>query len=366
MTETEKLIKESKQANENGDYDKVIDLLRQAAALGDAAAMEFLGEIYKNGDLDVKSDLKKSNYYFIKAADNGSVYAMEQLAGNYRDGDGVREDQEKSIKYFQMAADNGSTYGCCTIAQYYYDGKYFDRDYSKAMEYFKKAADPNAKVKSFLNISECASMFRLGEMYEKGEGVEKDLNQAIEWYKKSVDLDTVNSKNSIRQLVEIYQLNEEFKNISEVIKYLLILVEDGDFDDHLEGLIEWFLKNTVEDILNDLFKGNKVDAAESFYKLGRAYKKALENKTARKDDLEKCAELFKRAGELGSVEAIYQISEMKLADEYLEKDHEKNIEYLKKAAELNNVDAMIKLGEMYQDGDGVDQNYSETSYKKSS
>ena len=148
MTKAEELIKESQQAYEDRDYDRVIELLRQAAALGDDVAMENLGIIYKEGDMGIKEDMKLANYWFLKAAAHGSVYAMEQLARNYRGGDGLKQDDQKSFKYFQMAADHGSTYGCYRVADCYYYGETVEQNYSKALEYFKRAADPNAKVKS--------------------------------------------------------------------------------------------------------------------------------------------------------------------------------------------------------------------------
>ena len=179
--------------------------MRQAAALGDDLAMETLGEIYKNGDLEVDEDMKLANYWFLKAAAHGSVYAMEQLAKNYYSGNGINEDEGKSAKYFQMAADNGSTYGCYRTADLYYYGEYYEQDYSKALEYLKKAVDPNAKVKSWNNSSESAAALRLGEMYGEGIGVDKDLDQAIEWYKKSVEFNSFNSINAFRRLMNIYK-----------------------------------------------------------------------------------------------------------------------------------------------------------------
>ena len=75
--EAERLIKESQEAYEDRDFDRVISLLQQAAALGDELAMETLGEIYKNGDMDLKEDIKIANYWFLRAAAHGSVYDTE-------------------------------------------------------------------------------------------------------------------------------------------------------------------------------------------------------------------------------------------------------------------------------------------------
>ena len=56
--EAEELIKESQEAYKDRDFERVIELLRQASALGDDLAMETLGEIYKNGDMEVDEDIK--------------------------------------------------------------------------------------------------------------------------------------------------------------------------------------------------------------------------------------------------------------------------------------------------------------------
>lgn len=167
MTKAEELIKESQTAYEEEDYGKAFELLKQAAELGDDLALENLGIVYKKGDMNIDKNLEIANQWFIKAAAQGSVYSMEQLADNYQNGDGVPQDDIKSLKYFKMAAESGSTYALYTMGNYHLQGKFVEQDYTKALEYFKKAADPDAKFilgTMFRNVQRCTVLVRCMRM----------------------------------------------------------------------------------------------------------------------------------------------------------------------------------------------------------
>ena len=295
---------------------------------------------------------------------------MEQLAGNYQSGNGVPQDDNESLKYFKMAAERGSTYALYTIGNYYLEGNFVEQDYTKALEFFKKAADPDAKVHSWDNVSECAAMYRLGQMYENGEGVDKDINQAVDWYTKSADLYSANSKLSIRRLMEIYYFNEELKDIAQTLKWLIRAADDdydSEYKPHVNSLADWFLNNTIEDIVADIYHGSKSEAAEAFYNLGQLCDKYIYTRSSGKikitlhveeeeniDVDSKVIKLYRIAADLGNAEAMYE-----LGYRIYKKDTNKSFKWINEAAQLGNAEAMIRLGEMYMDGEGVEQSYDE-------
>lgn len=209
-------------------------------------------------------------------------------------------------------------------------------------------------------------MYRLGQMYENGEGVDKDINQAVEWYTKSAGLYSVNSKLAIRRLMEIYYFNEELKDIAQTLKWLIRAAEDDDdneYKPHVNSLADWFLNNTVEDIVADVYHGSKSEAAEAFYNLGQLcdnyiytrssgmFKITLHLEDAKDIDI-KVVRLYEIAADLGNTEAMYE-----LGHHIYKKDSEKSLKWINEAAQLDNAEAMSRLGEMYMDGEGVEQSY---------
>lgn len=77
-----------------------LDLLKKAADQDHENAQRKLGHLYREGRY-VARDLKKSEYWFRRAVDNGSIYAMEALARNLLES---RNDQESLIEAYMLTA----------------------------------------------------------------------------------------------------------------------------------------------------------------------------------------------------------------------------------------------------------------------
>ena len=91
------------------DFKEAFDLFSEAAELGYAEAMAYMGVMYRNGFVVEKDDAKAAEWY-QKAIDTGGRTLLTSLAYNnlgtlYQRGEGVKKDLEKARDLFQMAVD---------------------------------------------------------------------------------------------------------------------------------------------------------------------------------------------------------------------------------------------------------------------
>lgn len=89
------------------DYKEAYDLFSEAAELGYAEAMAYMGVMYRNGFVVEKDDAKAAEWY-QKAIDTGGKTLLTSLAYNnlgilYQRGEGVEQDYVKARDLFQKA-----------------------------------------------------------------------------------------------------------------------------------------------------------------------------------------------------------------------------------------------------------------------
>jgi hypothetical protein len=158
------------------DYGKALLWFQNAADAGDADAMNHLGWLYDGGK-DVAQDYNKAREWYQKAADAGNRDAMYNLAMLYRDGQGVAQDYGKALLWFQNAANAGDTDAMNNLGLLYYYARGVVQNYGKARYWYQKSADADDKT----------GMYNLGVMYREGQGVPQDYGKAREWYQKAAD-----------------------------------------------------------------------------------------------------------------------------------------------------------------------------------
>jgi CHAT domain-containing protein len=133
------------------DFAKALALFQKAATDGQAAAMDSLGELYRDGK-GVTQDYAKALQWFQKAIEAGDANGMRHLGGLYENGQGVAQDYGTALQWYQKAADAGSTVGMCGLGLLYEEGHGVTQDYGKARYWFQKAAAAgSAKAKQFLS-----------------------------------------------------------------------------------------------------------------------------------------------------------------------------------------------------------------------
>lgn len=91
---------------DEGDYEKAIDLYEKASDLGNVFAMYYYGLMYYSGE-GVEQDFAKAAELFSRASERNFCYATWALAYMYNNGEGVEQDREKADELIQKAIDTG-------------------------------------------------------------------------------------------------------------------------------------------------------------------------------------------------------------------------------------------------------------------
>ena len=156
------------------DQEQAIAWYQKAYELhGDAAgfAANEIGLIYHGQ----KNYVKQVEWY-KKSAEEGYDWGMYNLAGCYRDGEGVKEDQEQAIAWYQKAYElHGDAAGDAANQI----GIIYNKqgNHNEEFEWFKKGAAEG--------FDWCMS--NLGNCYRYGRGVSINYDKAREWYQKAID-----------------------------------------------------------------------------------------------------------------------------------------------------------------------------------
>jgi serine/threonine protein kinase len=123
-----------------GKPEEAFGLFRESADLGDASAMEELGECYRTGD-GVNKDGLTAEQWFLRSAVAGNSSAMVLLGAMYYLGDDIPESDEDAVKWFQRAADLKNPAGLYDLAKMYEDGRGVSRNMDKAKQFYQQSAD---------------------------------------------------------------------------------------------------------------------------------------------------------------------------------------------------------------------------------
>ncbi len=114
--------------------------------------------------------------WYMKGAEDGYDWSMYNVAGCYRDGEGVDEDQSKAIEWFKKAYElHGEVAGNAAnrIGLIYWK----QGNSTKEFEWMFNGAEEG--------FDWC--MNNLGNCYYSGRGVSQDYGKAREWYQKAID-----------------------------------------------------------------------------------------------------------------------------------------------------------------------------------
>lgn len=154
-----------------------------------------------------------ATYWYLKAANNGNVEAMNNIASCYCNGVGVERNYLEAIKWYKCAAKKGSKKSCQELAHLYLYGFVGLSNVDEAIKWFERCAEEINKedlykiALSYLNGNGVAqnpkngllylrrsaekghtdAQYRLGLMYENGNIVEQDHMQAKSWFERAAD-----------------------------------------------------------------------------------------------------------------------------------------------------------------------------------
>ena len=337
------------------DTSKALECYEKAMKVNpfyEGACCYYIAELYlADGDF-VNSEInyKKSQDFYMKAADKENAYSMISAGNSFYYGFGVEKDYEKAMDYYRKAADLNIPEAICDIGLLYeYGSGSVKQDYNKAYEWYKKAAD--------MNYSE--AMKRIGDMYLYGEFGQKedgtdDYNAARTWYEKAIENGCLDAYVSLGVMYEygygadvdyykacdLYKKSAEHGN-SDAMWQLGDLYEQGFLpEDDDNTALGWFYKAATY---------QNTDAMNS---IGLIYEMQGDYETAQK--------WFMAAAARNDAEAMRNLGYLfYYGDSDGNPDYESAYKWLKKAMEAGDWNAKTVVAYMLMDGLGVSQNRGE-------
>ena len=136
--------------------------------------------MYQDGK-GVKHDIKEAMKWYLKAAEQGDIYAQFNLALIFENGkNGVDQDYKEAMKYYRLAAEQGDAGAQFNLGFMYGKGEGALRDYKESVKWYLKAAEQG----------HAKAQYNLGFMYVNGQGVKKDYSRAHMW----LDLSVINGE----------------------------------------------------------------------------------------------------------------------------------------------------------------------------
>src|SRR6516225_8175427 len=161
----------------------------KAAALGNAASMNNLADLYRYGR-GVAPDLPAVANWYLKAAKLGLASAMNSLGELSEAGTGVPQNYQTAKNWYQKAADLGNADAMGNLGALFESGRGGRQLLEIAREWYVKGAALNGRV----------AMHNLGAMLVNGRGTSKNLVEAKFWYERAAALDYAPALNDLGRL----------------------------------------------------------------------------------------------------------------------------------------------------------------------
>lgn len=151
------------------------EILKETLEKGSAEAQLNLGYKYETGEIGGTPNYEISMKLYLKAAEQGSDMAMNNIGWAYHQGLGVEPNQTKAKEWFEKAIEKGNLYAMSNLGIAYFNGMYapeIPQDFQKALELLTIPA----------NNGDVTSMYAMGIMGLYGlveiEQTEQNLQEA--------------------------------------------------------------------------------------------------------------------------------------------------------------------------------------------
>ncbi len=314
-----------------------------------------LGDGYLYGKCLISQNQEKAYQWYRKSAENGDVYAQNNLGWMYYNGNGVDKDYTEAVKWFRKAADQGSAYAQNYLGSMYWNGYGVDKDYTQAVKWYRKSAEQGYAI----------AQDNLGLMFCNGYGIDKDYTQAIKWYRKSAEQGDASAQNNLGWMYENgYGVDKDY---TEAVKWYQKSAEQGNafaqnnlgllykngygVDKDYSEAVKWYRKSAEQ--------GN----AYAQYNLGFMY----HNGYGVDKDYSEAIKWFRKSAEQGNASAQNNLGWMYWNGYGVDKDYTEAVKWYQKSAKQGNASAQYNLGVMYENGYGVDKDDAEAVkwYKRS-
>lgn len=160
----------------NDNYAEALHAYEKAASEGDIYGMYNLALMYEYGK-GVSVDYPKAQTLFTEAADKGLPEAMNQLAGMYFYALGQEKNEQLAMAWYKKAADLGNANALYSLGLLSETGVATKLDFQDALKYYQDASNQGNEK----------AMLALARMYHYGLGVAQDQKLSAELYQKLAD-----------------------------------------------------------------------------------------------------------------------------------------------------------------------------------
>lgn len=170
------LGREAIEAALSGPPEQAAAFIRSAAQAGAAEAQLVLGQILLDGH-GVERDPIEGLQWFVEAAKQDNVMAMNMVGRCYENGWGIAADVVRAAEWYRAAADRGSDWGMYNLATLLALGHGVEADREAALALFRDAAA----------LGHVKSVNMIGSFYEDGWVVGHDMDAATEHYRRAAE-----------------------------------------------------------------------------------------------------------------------------------------------------------------------------------
>jgi TPR repeat protein len=237
--------------------EKAAELYQALMDEGSSYAVYALGRMYEEGR-GVPQDKVQAVTYYSKSPNyctaEQSCLVGEAMFG----GDGVKQNDQGAFEWFQFAADKGSLRAKEWVAYCFANGRGTEQDIAAALAKYEEACNEGSGY----------AASQIGKICEEGKGVEQDFDLAGQWYEKAIALNEVLGMNRLASLYFNGQLE------GDPARTLALYQQAADL-----GYVP------------------------AMYNVGVCY----ETGTGTGIDYEAAAEWYRKAAQLGSEEAAWQL-----------------------------------------------------------
>ena len=271
--------------------------------------------------------------FYRKAAEQGQVTAMLELAQRYDEGIGLIKSQEVAYEWRLKAAEANDVTAQIDVAFAYRDGTGFAKNPTEWMRWLSKAAQQGNAL----------AQYELGQVYLSGGGVAVNEILGLDWTEKAAKQGDVNAQ---RALGLVYFSK---KNYATALSWLTLALKQNDVQS--QGLLGQMYEDGLGVMVDPLqaVKHYRVAAdkgqAMAQFRLGRMY---LEGRYV-PTDREKGISLVKAAAEEDIVDAQFVMAHIHF-DKNTRQDFDDGLLWLGKAARNGHITAQQELLEGHAEG----------------
>ena len=331
---------------EQKDWRNAIGPFQRASLLGDARAMDHLGEAYASG-LGVLKDEQEAVRWFRKAAEAGNADGMHDLGVMYMYGRGVGKDGAEAVRWYRKAAEAGQPLGMNHLGWMFERGAGVGKDEAEAVRWYQKAADAGNAL----------AMTNLGRAFERGAGVGKDEAEAVRWYQKAADAGDASAMTNMGYAFE--RGAGVGKDEAEAVRWYRKAAEAGQplGMNHLGWMFERGAGVGKDEAEAVRWYQKAADAgnALAMTNLGRAFERGA---GVSKDEAE-AVRWYRKAADAGNASGMNNLGVMFEHGAGVGKDEAEAVRWYQKAADAGDAAAMINLGRAFERGAGVSKDEAE-------